>query len=313
MIRHSDLIAELSERGAHRIALQAPEGLKRKLGDLAVELRNSGFTVLISGDPCYGACDLDTEILKDADILVHLGHAPVDDTRNVIYDIFRMDFDPDIVRIALPFLTGTKVGLVTTVQHAHLIPAVTEILQTAGVEVIVAEGTERTPYAGQVLGCSFEAARKTGALEILYLGTGQFHPLGVQISTGARVIACDPYTQACVVVDGERLLRRRFALIEKAKTASQIGIIISPKTGQCRRELADRLLSLSDIAVPIMLREVTPDQLLNLGLPCYVNTACPRLAFDDQVRWPVPVLSPQEFEILCRVRTFEDYEVDEIR
>jgi 2-(3-amino-3-carboxypropyl)histidine synthase len=313
LIDQSKLISELSERGAVRVSLQAPEGLKRRLLELAKSLRSAGFAVYISGDPCYGACDLDTEILKDTDILVHLGHAPVDDTRHVLYDIFRMDFDPEVVRIAVPFLTRKKIGLVTTVQHVHLIPAVTEILETTGIEVIVSEGTGRTPYAGQILGCSFEAARKTGALEILYLGTGQFHPIGVQISTGARVLACDPYTGSCIIVDGERLLRRRFALIEKAKSAIQVGIIISPKSGQCRKDLADRLLSLSDIAIPVQLKEVTPEQLLNLGFPCYVNTACPRLAFDDQVRWPVPVLSPQEFEIVCGVRTFEEYEIDEIR
>ena len=61
-----------------------------------------------------------------------------------------------------------------------------------------------------------------------------------------------------------------------------------------------------------MLGEVSPDQLLNLGFPCYVNTACPRLAYDDQVRFSVPVLTPGEFEILCGVRDFENYEVDEI-
>jgi 2-(3-amino-3-carboxypropyl)histidine synthase len=52
--------------------------------------------------------------------------------------------------------------------------------------------------------------------------------------------------------------------------------------------------------------------LLNLGFSCYVNTACPRLAYDDQVRFPVPVLSPQEFEILCNVRTWDEYAIDEI-
>ncbi len=61
-----------------------------------------------------------------------------------------------------------------------------------------------------------------------------------------------------------------------------------------------------------MLREVTPDQLLNLGFPCYVNTACPRLAYDDQVRFSVPILTPIEFEIVCGVRDFEHYRVDEI-
>lgn len=313
MTGSSDLIAELSARGAVRVALQAPEGLKRRLGALAGELRDAGFTVIISGDPCYGACDLDIDILQDADILVHLGHAPVDETDHVLYDIARMEFDPETILFALPYISGTTIGLVTTVQHVHLIPAVTKVLQDAGIEVIVAEGTGRTPYSGQILGCSYESARKTGASEILYVGTGEFHPLGVQIATGARVIACDPYTRTCGLVDGDRLLRRRFALIERAKAAMQFGIIISPKTGQGRRELANRLISLSDRAVPVLLREVTPDQLLNLGMPCYVNTACPRLAYDDQVRWPVPVLTPQEFEILCGVRDFGAYEVDEIR
>ncbi|HWQ63701.1 MAG TPA: diphthamide biosynthesis enzyme Dph2 [Methanospirillum sp.] len=313
MIASSDLIAELKQRGAERVALQAPEGLKRRLPELALDLQSAGFTVFVSGDPCYGACDLDIDLLKDADLLIHLGHAPVDKTERILYDIFRMDFDPEVVLNAIPYFTTGRIGLVTTVQHAHLIPEICRILKEVGISVTVAEGSDRTPYPGQILGCSFEAARRTGETEILYLGTGVFHPLGVQIATGAKVIACDPYTKQIEEVNGERLLRRRYALIEKAKPAEKIGILVSPKSGQARRELAAKLASLSPKAILVQLREVTPDQLLNLGLPCYVNTACPRLAYDDQVRWPVPVLTPQEFEILCGVRGFEDYEVDEIK
>lgn len=308
----SDLIREISSKGATRVALQAPEGLKRQLPGIAADLRDAGITVFISGDPCYGACDLDTELLKNVDLLVHLGHAPVDATDHVLYHLFEMDFDPKAALTALPLFTTKTIGLVTTVQHVHLIPGVVRVLENAGISVLVSKGSGRTPYDGQVLGCSFEAARKTGAREILFLGTGQFHPLGVQLATKARVIACDPYTGASVLVDGERLLRRRFALIQRARTAAQIGIILSPKSGQCRRELAGRLAMLSDRAVIVQMREVSPDQLLNLGFPCYVNTACPRLAYDDQVRWPAPMLTPQEFEIVCGVKDFEAYEVDEI-
>jgi 2-(3-amino-3-carboxypropyl)histidine synthase len=57
---------------------------------------------------------------------------------------------------------------------------------------------------------------------------------------------------------------------------------------------------------------VNPDELINLGFPVYVNTACPRLAFDDQSRFPVPVITPQEFEIVCGVRTWDEYTIDEI-
>ena len=77
-------------------------------------------------------------------------------------------------------------------------------------------------------------------------------------------------------------------------------------------DLARRLATLSDKAVIVTAREVSPDELVNLGFSCYVNTACPRLAYDDQIRFPVPVLSPPEFEILCGVRSWDEYAIDEI-
>ncbi|NLD57871.1 MAG: diphthamide biosynthesis enzyme Dph2, partial [Methanomicrobiales archaeon] len=81
---------------------------------------------------------------------------------------------------------------------------------------------------------------------------------------------------------------------------------------QKRPELAQHLATLSPAAVVVTMNEVSPDELLNLGFDAYVNTACPRLAYDDQVRFPAPVLSPQEFEILCGVRGWEEYAIDEI-
>ena len=113
-------------------------------------------------------------------------------------------------------------------------------------------------------------------------------------------------------MSGDALLRKRFAVIEKARGAKSIGIIVSTKSGQHRMALAQRLAALSPHAVIVTMQEVSPDELLNLGFGCYVNTACPRLAYDDQVRFPVPVLSPQEFEILCGTRNWDDYTIDEI-
>lgn len=263
MIPVSDLITRLHQRDAQIIALQAPEGLKRKLPNLAEDLRKAGFSVIISGDPCYGACDLSLDLLHFADILVHIGHAPVDDQDRVLYEYIPMDFSMEYLAMALPLLTETRIGLVTTIQHVHLIPEMQLFFRENGIEAVLASGTRRTPLPGQVLGCSFEAARNTGTNEIVFVGTGLFHPTGVQISTGARVVACDPYTRTASVVDGERLLRRRFALIEKARSAHSIGIILSSKSGQCRREMAEHLLSLSEKAELILLREVTSDQLLN--------------------------------------------------
>jgi len=312
LISLSDLHERLKTRGCHTVALQAPEGLKRFLPRLAHDLRHLGYEVIISGDPCYGACDLDLRARDRADVLVHIGHTPVDDTKQVIYELWPVEGDLTVISDVIPRLNGRRVGLVTTIQHIHLLPQVVELVRSAGIEPVIAEPSSRTPCPGQVLGCSFDAARKTGTDEIIFLGTGLFHPIGIQLATRARVFACDPITGRIEEPDADRLLRVRFGLIQKAQNAESFGIIVSSKTGQCRSELADYLCTLSDKAYQIMLGEVSPDQLLNLGFPCYVNTACPRLAYDDQVRFSVPVLTPCEFEILCGVRKFETYEVDEI-
>jgi 2-(3-amino-3-carboxypropyl)histidine synthase len=308
----SDLIGELEKRGVRRVALQFPEGLKRKAPEYAAALRDAGFTVIVSGDPCYGACDLALDTLNHADVLVHVGHAPVNEQDRVIFIPYSVDFDVTILEKALPLLKGKSVGLVTTVQHVHLVPALEEYLRAKGIDVLVAEGKGRTPCRGQVLGCSFAAARDTGADEILYVGTGLFHPIGIALSTKKRVVALDPLSGIASEVSGETLLRRRFAVIEKAKAAKSTAIIQSSKNGQARPELARRLASLSPGAVIVTMKEVSPDEILNLGFSCYVNTACPRLAYDDQVRFPVPVLSPQEFEIVCGKRSWDEYEIDEI-
>jgi 2-(3-amino-3-carboxypropyl)histidine synthase len=309
----SDLITQLRSRGAKKVALQFPAGLKRQAAETAAALKAAGFAVVVSGDPCYGACDLALDCLSNgADLLVHFGHAPVDTRDDVLFIPWAVDFDTEVLEKALPLVPEKIIGLVTTVQHAHLVPAMEAFLSSKGYEVRVGEGSGRTPLRGQVLGCSFAAAKSAGAPVILFVGTGVFHPIGIALATKARVVALDPLTGIAQEVSADTLLRRRFAVIEKARNAKTIGILLSTKSGQARKALAERLAALSPGAVIVTMREVSPDELLNLGFDCYVNTACPRLAYDDQIRFPKPVLSPEEFEILCGKRSWDDYAIDEI-
>ncbi len=314
----SDLpdIARLAEtirdRGAKRVALQFPDGLRRRASEVAGLLRAEGFSVIISGDPCYGACDLALDALGHADVLVHFGHTPVSSHKNVIYEPYFMDFDTGVLAGAVPLLKGTTIGLVTTVQHVHMLGAMQRYLEERGFRCLCASGGERAPMTGQVLGCSFRAAKDTRAGEILFVGTGLFHPSGVQLVTGARVIALDPYTGEVVEVKGERFLRKRHALITKAGKARNFGVLACSKSGQKRMALARSLTDLSEKAFLVLLREITHDVLQNLGFDAYVNTGCPRLSYDDQDLFPAPVLSPPEFEIVVGQRHWDDYLIDEI-
>jgi 2-(3-amino-3-carboxypropyl)histidine synthase len=313
LIPISDIIERVRSLPVRKIAIQAPEGLKRELPILAEALRAEGYSVIISGDPCYGACDLALDILEYADILIHFGHTPLLDHPQVLVEPILQPEEIPPLDSMLPLLTGKKIGLISTAQHANSLPLLAEELKKHGFMPVISPASPRTPLPGQVLGCTYTAAREAEADCLLYLGTGVFHAIGSGIATKVPVISLDPYTGEAGVVWTDRTLRRRFAVIEKARSADRFGIIVSQKCGQNRMKLAEELLSLHPRAEIVLLREVTADQLQNLGFPCYVNTACPRLALDDQVRFPVPVLSPPEFEILCGRREWDDYEIDEIR
>lgn len=308
----SELIEKLRSRGARTVGLQFPAGLKRRSIAVATALEKGGFSVIISGDPCYGACDLSLDLLSYADVLVHFGHTPLVHYEAVIYEPCTVDFDPGIVRKAVPLFSGTTIGLVTTAQHTHLLGECARILRSSGFDVLVRPGDGRTPEPGQVLGCSFSAARIPGATDILYIGTGLFHPMGVSLAAGIRVVTLDPLSGEVNVVNADRFLRKRHAIVEKSRDAPVFGIIVSRKPGQNRYALAQRLTSLGRTAFPIFMDEVSPAELLNLGFPAYVNTACPRLAYDDQILFPVPVLTSLEFEILCGLRSWDEYRMDEI-
>ena len=68
---------KLKRMGAKRILLQYPEGLKFKIQEIVKTLESKGFEVILSCEPCFGACDLrDTEAERlGCDTVLHIGHS----------------------------------------------------------------------------------------------------------------------------------------------------------------------------------------------------------------------------------------------
>lgn len=315
------IINVIKKTGAKFVGFQFPEGLKRKGPELAKMVEEAtGAEIVISGDPCYGACDLDRTLLDQVDILFHFGHAELEDTKlsEKVYFIetrSAIDIRP-IVEKAVPELKGQIIGLISTVQHVHKLPDACAVLKANGKTCVIGRGDSRLAYPGQVLGCNFSAARDEVCDEYLYIGSGDFHPLGVALSTKKRVLAADPFSGEVREVDSSRILRQRSAVIAKSLDAEAFGIIVSSKNGQERLELASSLKALAKKhgkeAYLILIDLVTPDQLLQFKVDAFVNTACPRLAIDEVGRFPSPMLTPQEFEIVLGEREWENLVLDEI-
>jgi 2-(3-amino-3-carboxypropyl)histidine synthase len=313
----------INEKQAKNIILQFPEGLKGIATKVKDHLENNTKSnIIISGDLCFGACDLPSfDLLMGADLLIQFGHAEMPNLKCDIPILYvpaysKLDVMP-VVSNAAKHLKK-NVGLITTIQHVHKLSEVKEYLQKNGFDVKIGEATGRITHPGQVLGCNLSCATSIASLVdcYLFIGSGNFHAIGIALSTKKPVIIADPVQNEVRETQEikDRLLRQRHGAITSASSASSFGIIVSSKPGQIRMNTALNLKILAEKhkkkAYIIVLNEIIPEKLKGFNLAAIVSCACPRIAIDDFLTYPVPILTPQEFKIVLNEQKWEDYNFD---
>lgn len=322
------LVEEISRRGAKRILIQLPEGLKAEGPRLAAVAEKAGAVAIVSADPCYGACDLATLDAGSlgADLIVHYGHSKIVKEERVptVYMEARARVSvKGAVEKAIPCLERWRsIGLVTTVQHIHLLDEAREFLLKAGKTVAVGDAG-RLKYAGQVIGCDYSNAQSISkdVEAFLFVGGGRFHAVGVGLATAKPTIIADLYEKRAYSIDDEvrRMVKQRWASICETKKVGQLGVLIGLKNGQTRvreaMEIKEELEKSGKKATLLALREITPEVLMQFpSIDAFVNTACPRVSLDDAPRFRKPILTFHEalvmlekmsWEELCRKGWFE--------
>jgi 2-(3-amino-3-carboxypropyl)histidine synthase len=321
--RLPEVLEKIKETNAKVVGIQFPEGLKIHATTVAEKIENeTGAIVLISGDPCYGACDVsDIHMEGLVDLIIHFGHVefPIDYKVPVLFieAYSKIDVLNAVEKSLKELKNYQKIGLVTTIQHLNVLKDIKELLVENDKQVLTKEGAGTRE--GQVLGCNFSAIKDIDAEAFLYVGSGNFHALGIKLFTEKPVFIADPYMNEVRNIDefADRILRIRFAKITMAKEAEKFGIIVSSKKGQFRLDMAKSLKNMINKegkeAFIIMLDNISPDLLLPyMNLDAFVVTACPRVAIDDANMYKKPLLTPKELEIVLDIRKWEDYKIDEI-
>ncbi|MEM2939357.1 MAG: diphthamide biosynthesis enzyme Dph2, partial [Candidatus Bathyarchaeia archaeon] len=314
---------EIIKRGARKVLVQLPEGLKSAAQMIASIIEETKALPIISADPCYGACDLalnEAEMLS-VDLIIHYGHSEIENficptNTPIIFIEARANISIEsAVNDALHYLEPWKsIGLVTTVQHIHLLHKAGEILTNAGKKVYV--GCEPgLKYPGQVLGCDYRNAKivSNRVEAFLFIGGGLFHAIGLFLATMKPTIAANPFEGKALRIDDEakRMINRRWADISEASKAKKWGIIIGLKSGQFNFEAAlkikNDLESSGREAILLAMREITPDILLEFpSIEAYVNTACPRISFYES-KFSRPILTPKETYIALGRKSWEEH------
>lgn len=185
-------------------------------------------------------------------------------------------------------LLPKKIALFTTVQFIHQLAELKKQLEANGKKVLLLK-TEHSKYAGQLLGCSIKKFKEAyaGFDAFLYIGDGMFHPKALMLKNDKPVFAYNPFSKEHSLLgkkDIESLRQKQQGAMLKFINSKEIGVLVSTKPGQQQLRKAYALEKKFPDKNFYYLAFDTMDfsELENFNfVECFVNTACPRIAFDD--------------------------------
>lgn len=325
------VVKKIKDNDYKTVIMQVPDGLKTHIAKFFNYLEiETNVDIIISADPYYGACNILNYDFKnlDVDLIVQIGHTPIPEIKKTTIPtiIVNAISDLDITKCiekAIPKLQGKKIGLVSTAQHIHTIENVKKILIENNFKPVIGKGDNRLYSKGQILGCNFSAATSIAddIDSFLFIGSGNFHPLGLMLSTKKPIIACDPYSNE---IRGKELgdlkdmvLRQRYGAIARSKDARIFGILIGTKLGQQRKKLAyeikKKIKSKQKKSYIFALNYFYPSAIESFrDVDCFVSTACPRIPIDDYMQYKIPIITPVELDIVLGFKKWDVYQFDEI-
>ncbi len=298
------------------VGLEIPEGLKKFSHDLIAYLEKSLNTkIILSGDTCFGACDIKYYQFETLGInkIIHFGNVAI--SNRILPKKFKVVYVPLYMKIgiddqitkAVAYLSKNKIeniGLISSVQYIKNVPIAKKALTAAGINVFVGKGTDRVGFAGQVLGCNPSSATKVMDkvdVFVMFEGGG-FHALPVSLATHKDVICFDPVSGDTNIYEYKKLLKlhrtKLTALKQQLKKAKKVGFIISNKFGQSRMESLLKLQKeyekggyITDI---VLVDFFNSDSINSTDFDILVSTLCPRVALDEREKYLIPILSTTE-------------------
>ncbi len=300
-----------------RILLQFPEGLKQKAVEHATSLEREGHEVFISASPTFGACDLALDEARSlhVDKLVHFGHGEFHKASaefEIQYVEYRIDAPLPLLGESLEYLKDfNRIGIVTTIQHAHQLDDIRRFYEGNGKEVVIGKPYGFAKLPGQILGCDVGSAATVDRVvdAHVYFGGGIFHPLGALLATKKPFLAIEPFAGTVGFIDHMRVehARKSRGRILASLDAERFGILVSTKNGQHNLELGkllNRRIENSGLRAQVLVANTFDFESISnmLEFDAFVNTACPRIAVDDTGRLPKPLLSANELNEVLRMK-----------
>ncbi|QOJ79487.1 diphthamide biosynthesis enzyme Dph2 [Infirmifilum lucidum] len=310
-IDEEQIYAWIRQNSVRSVLVEAPDGLKRIAVAVAGLLEDKGLTVFLLASHTWGGCDVGYREARElgVDGIIHIGHhgpvwfSPPSKPRVLFVPAFStVDPTPLVLEAALEARRegARSLSVVTTVQHVKWLPEWKRALSELGLEVITGS---YSGFEGLIVGCNYTSLRASDA--VIVVAGGRFHALGAAIWSGRPTWEVDPYQRRVYKVETVAILSRRLFSLSRAMEARAFMVLVSTKPGQNRLDVAAKIKRALEEkkrkAVIVVFNDISREQVENFqGFDAYVNTACPRLAIDDESIFPGPALNPGEVKYILR-------------
>ena len=159
-------------------------------------------------------------------------------------------------------------------------------------------------YPDQILGCSsFDSEIIEKPELFLYLGDGVFHPKSLLLNEFAEEVYClspiDLSIKKITKEDVKSLLNKKKVALTNFLSSKNIGVLITLKPGQNNLKKAIELKNsekYKDKNFYLFLDDtINFAELENFNfIDCWVNTACPRIAYDDSIKITKGIINLQD-------------------
>ena len=218
----------------------------------------------------------------------------------------------------------TKIGLYASVQFVNQLEQVKQQLKDNNFNFTTSK-PDRTHVQGQLLGCDNYHNSLNLEEDIdcyLYIGDGKFHPLALvyaqKDNNNLKEILCnDPLSKRLnfmTINDIKTILKKYRGSLMKFLVKDTVGVLITIKPGQEHYKPALKL----EKKFPnkkfyyFIDNVISFDQLENFNfIDVWVNTACPRVGFDDQEKFTQGVINLNDAfnagEILSQESVFNNF------
>lgn len=204
----------------------------------------------------------------------------------------RKNIKPNLDKVLPELKSLGDITLATTVQYLDYSKAIKDNLDS----VSAVKGIH-SKYDMQILGC--DALKINIDKPVLYIGDGLFHPKALLLNSKHPVYVLNPESEEISKLTKEDIAnieKKRKAGLTKFHSSNNIGVLITLKPGQYNPKAFELKNKYSDKNIFYLLTNtINFDSLEDFNfVECFVNTACPRISYDDSIRLPKPVVDISE-------------------